>query len=79
MLYDSSAIGVARALALALAVMGTDAVAGQHRANPVQAIPSLDLERYAGRWHKVARLPNWFQDRCASVQLTGNATHRYLA
>jgi apolipoprotein D and lipocalin family protein len=32
----------------------------------VQAIPALDLAQYAGRWHEVARLPNRFQNRCAS-------------
>lgn len=31
---------------------------------PVTAIPALDLARYAGRWHEVARLPNWFQKKC---------------
>ena len=32
---------------------------------PVEAVPSVDLERYAGLWHEVARLPNRFQDDCA--------------
>jgi len=38
--------------------------AGQEPPEPVQAIPSLDLDRYAGVWHEVARLPNGFQRRC---------------
>jgi lipocalin len=25
----------------------------------------VDLERYAGRWYEIARLPNRFQERCA--------------
>ena len=33
-------------------------------AGPVRPIGSLDLDRYAGRWHEVARLPNRFQKRC---------------
>ena len=32
---------------------------------PVQAIPSVDLTRYAGRWHEIARFPNRFQQACA--------------
>lgn len=28
-------------------------------------VPGVDLERYAGRWYEVARLPNRFQDQCA--------------
>lgn len=26
----------------------------------------VDLERYAGTWHEIARFPNWFQRGCAS-------------
>jgi apolipoprotein D and lipocalin family protein len=29
-------------------------------------VPSVDLARYAGKWHEIARLPNWFQRGCAS-------------
>lgn len=32
---------------------------------PVEAVPAVDLERYSGRWHEIARLPNRFQDDCA--------------
>jgi apolipoprotein D and lipocalin family protein len=31
----------------------------------VRAVDSLDLERYAGRFYEIARLPNRFQERCA--------------
>ena len=31
---------------------------------PVLSVPEVDLERYAGRWHEVARLPNKFQGKC---------------
>lgn len=31
---------------------------------PVQAVARLDLQRYAGQWHEIARLPNRFQRRC---------------
>ncbi len=33
---------------------------------PLRLVETLDLERYAGRWYEVARLPNRFQRRCAS-------------
>ncbi len=28
-------------------------------------VASVDLERYAGTWHEIARFPNWFQRDCA--------------
>jgi apolipoprotein D and lipocalin family protein len=31
---------------------------------PNQPVPSLDLHRYAGTWHEVARLPMYFQRKC---------------
>jgi apolipoprotein D and lipocalin family protein len=31
----------------------------------------VDLERYAGRWYEIARLPNRFQEKCTGdVQAT---------
>ena len=32
----------------------------------VRSVPSVDLDRYAGRWYEIARYPNRFQDQCAS-------------
>jgi apolipoprotein D and lipocalin family protein len=31
---------------------------------PNQPVPSLDLHRYAGRWHEIARLPMYFERNC---------------
>ena len=31
---------------------------------PVEVVPEVDLARYAGRWHEIARLPNRFQEDC---------------
>lgn len=39
---------------------------------PLQPIPRLDLPRYMGRWHELARYPNRFQQQC-----TGAATADY--
>lgn len=39
---------------------------------PVTAVADLDLERYAGTWHEIARLPMYFQRKC-----TGAVTATY--
>lgn len=39
---------------------------------PLAPIPRLDLDRYMGRWHELARYPNRFQSQC-----TGAATADY--
>ncbi|MGB3748082.1 MAG: lipocalin family protein [Rhodanobacter sp.] len=31
---------------------------------PNRPVPSLDLHRYAGRWHEIARLPMYFERKC---------------
>jgi apolipoprotein D and lipocalin family protein len=41
-------------------------------APPVQTVPRVDLERYAGEWFEVARFPNRFQRDCA-----GDVSARY--
>lgn len=38
----------------------------------VRPVPSVDLGRYVGVWHEIARYPNEFQDQCA-----GNVTATY--
>lgn len=37
---------------------------GVQQRPPLQTVPRVDLNRYAGDWYEVARLPNRFQDRC---------------
>jgi len=32
---------------------------------PLEPVSALDLARYAGTWHEIARYPNWFQRNCA--------------
>jgi len=34
--------------------------------DPLHVVDEVDLERYAGTWYEIARLPNRFQNRCAS-------------
>lgn len=47
-------------LAVALLLISTAVAAGE----PLSTVESLDLERYQGTWHEIARLPNRFQDQC---------------
>ncbi len=58
-------------LLLAALLLTACATAGQP---PPATVATVDLARYAGTWHEVARLPNWFQDsattRCAGVTAT---------
>jgi apolipoprotein D and lipocalin family protein len=51
------AILTAMALAAPLAALASN--------QPLRVVDSLDLNKYAGRWYEVARLPNKFQDKCA--------------
>jgi apolipoprotein D and lipocalin family protein len=39
---------------------------------PLRVVPHVDLSRYAGLWHEIARLPNRFQEKCA-----GDVTAHY--
>jgi apolipoprotein D and lipocalin family protein len=32
----------------------------------VRTVPGVDLNRYAGRWYEVSRLPNWFERKCTA-------------
>ena len=41
---------------------------------PNVPVPALDLARYAGQWHEVARLPMFFQRQCV-----GDVTARYTS
>jgi apolipoprotein D and lipocalin family protein len=33
---------------------------------PLATVPFVDLDRYSGRWHEIAKYPNWFQRACAA-------------
>ncbi len=77
----SSRLG-ARALAWAVLACAAP-MAGAHEPAPLQTIPSLDLPRYMGRWHEIARFPNSFQKDCvgdssADYQLNPDATVQVL-
>jgi apolipoprotein D and lipocalin family protein len=37
---------------------------------PVQAVKSLDLNRYLGKWYEIASIPQYFQKDCVAVTAT---------
>jgi apolipoprotein D and lipocalin family protein len=39
---------------------------GAARATEVQSVEALDITRYAGTWHEIARLPMFFQRKCVA-------------
>lgn len=47
------------------ALAGMLALSVVFAAPPVQSVPKVDLEKYAGTWYELSRLPNRFQDKCA--------------
>ena len=53
---------VAAALAAAAALQ--PAAAPAQTPAPVQTVPFVDLDRYAGDWFEIARFPNRFQRQC---------------
>ncbi|RYY79414.1 MAG: hypothetical protein EOO69_06520 [Moraxellaceae bacterium] len=64
---------------LGLAVLSSVALAKP--ANPPQTVSQVDLNRYLGTWYEVARLPMYFQRKCASdvtatygLQANGNVS-----
>jgi apolipoprotein D and lipocalin family protein len=65
-----SATVTALAVTAALLVTGGAAASAGEDVRPggptprVEAVPSVDLARYAGRWYEIARLPNRFQAKC---------------
>jgi apolipoprotein D and lipocalin family protein len=54
------------ALAVSLAMVAGCVGRDQDTDRPLETVPEVDLKRYGGLWYEVARLPNRFQDHCAS-------------
>jgi apolipoprotein D and lipocalin family protein len=52
-------------LLIALVVTAVASAAPVEELAPPVPVGHVDLERYAGLWHEVARIPNRFQNRCA--------------
>lgn len=60
------------ALALSAAAVWLPTVAQAATVPALQAVPSVDLSRYQGRWYQIALYPNTFQKQCV-----GNTTADY--
>lgn len=52
-----------RILALLFFCCASAAATAQASAE-LQSVPFLDVQRYLGRWHEIARFPNRFQQKC---------------
>jgi apolipoprotein D and lipocalin family protein len=48
---------------LCLALAGKNQIRGEE--NEPKVVQSVDLERYAGVWYEIAKIPNRFQKKCA--------------
>lgn len=58
---------MARVYALGWALVAfTACSSAQAELAPLQTVPSVDVPRYMGTWHEIAKYPNWFQKKCAS-------------
>ncbi len=55
--------GLFKGLALSAAA-GVIALATVFASPPVESVPQVDAQRYAGTWYELARMPNRFQDQC---------------
>lgn len=42
-------------------------VVGCASREPLPTVKSVDLQRYSGKWHEIAKYPNWFQRNCAGA------------
>jgi apolipoprotein D and lipocalin family protein len=49
-----------------MAVLVTPALAQEQEPGPVRTVERVDLDRYLGVWHEIAKFPNRFQRRCAA-------------
>ena len=62
----STRFHVVRRLAVAAALLCC--LGAGHRQAFLPTVPCVDLARFAGRWHEIARLPNAFQRGCVGAQ-----------
>ncbi len=47
-------------------LLGAVSAAFADSASELQTVPSVDLNRYLGKWYEIARYPNRFEKNCAS-------------
>jgi apolipoprotein D and lipocalin family protein len=56
---------LARITVVLFSLITIAACSGRGGDRPLEVVPSVDLNRYAGKWYEVARLPNRFERDCA--------------
>lgn len=56
--------GIPLAIVTAVLVCLVAGCAGTELKNPPATVKAVDLARYAGLWHEIARLPMWAQRNC---------------
>lgn len=61
-----------RSFAILFSVVFGASVIARADAMPNRPVATLDLQRYSGQWHEIARLPMFFQRNCV-----GEVTARY--
>jgi apolipoprotein D and lipocalin family protein len=54
-----------RELFIFILILWTPALAGNDSSQTLEVVPSVELNRYTGKWYEIARLPNKFQNDCA--------------
>jgi apolipoprotein D and lipocalin family protein len=59
-----------RHVGIALLLYLISACAGIETKAVLPVVPSVDLDRYAGTWYEIARLPMWFQRHCVDSKAT---------
>ena len=43
---------------------------GHSKFSKLETVPNVDLQKYIGEWHEVARLDHWFQKGCVDSKAT---------
>jgi len=66
MLTLARSAGIAGAMLTALLFIHPQPAPAGDATPPLETVGSVDLDRYAGIWHEVARLPNRFQKQCVA-------------
>jgi len=62
---DGPRLAIAVAALLVTIVASWSFAAAPSSSPPLRVVSQLDLQRYAGTWYEVARLPNRFEQKCA--------------
>lgn len=61
-----------RTMLVLACLVACGACTAHHR--PLETVSEVDLARYQGTWHEIARLPNWFQKECIRSRATYRLT-----